>query len=309
MIGKTEDTQKSLWGAHLFVPGNSAGFLTKLPIIDVQNIIIDLEYSTKVPNKVDGRFLAKNAIAYLRQVRPDISICVRVNLFKTKRLFELDLETISAGLPDAIRIPSVNTPEEVVAAANILSAVEERLEVPQETVKLHVMIETPMGLRNANEILTASSRVESVGLGGEDWAYNCGLERTKTGEELDYVKYEIVSAASQNGVVPIDTVFLWLDDCRDLEQDCQRSFQIGMKGRATTNPRQISRINNIYKPSEGKVLWAKSILGNLEEIELYGTKHQVVDGVISDPLAINYAKQILKHSDRASYSAMMAGAK
>jgi len=292
-----QENPKSLWGPHLFVPGNNAGFLTKLPLIDVQNIIIDLEYSTKLPNKVDGRFLAKNAIAYLRQVRPDISICVRVNLFKTERLFENDMDVISRGLPDAIRIPSVNTAEEIVRADAILTDAENRLEVPQGTVKLHVMIETPMGLKNASEILAASPRVTSAGLGGEDWAYNCGLERTRTGEELDYVKHELVSIASQCGVVPIDTVFLWLDDFDGLEQDSRRSFQIGMKGRATTNPRQLSLINEIYVPSETKILWAESILSDLEEVELYGVKHQVVHGVISDPLAVNYAREILNRRD------------
>lgn len=285
---------KSLWGAHLFVPANNAGFLTKLPIIDVSNIIIDLEYSTKVPYKIDGRFLCKYAISYLRKIRPDIAICVRTNLFRTGALFESDVRTIAVSLPDALRIPSVNSAEEVQRADQLITEVETKLGIEIGTIKLHPMIETPLGLKNAADIVCASSRVEALCLGGEDWAYNCGLERTKTGAELDYVKYELVSIASQYSVTPIDSVFLWLDDCKGLEDDCLRSFQIGMKARATTNPRQIHRINQVYKPSDKKISWARNLLEQLEEVELHGTRHYVSNGVISDPLAIYQAKQIIR---------------
>lgn len=287
--------QKSLWGAHLFVPANNAGFLTRLPLLDIKNIIIDLEYSTKIPYKIDGRYLCKNAVSYLRKVRPDISICVRVNLFKTGALFKEDVITVAKSLPDAIRIPSVSCAEEVMLADALISSVEEDLGVLRGTIKLHPMIETPLGLRNAAEIVSASSRVEALCLGGEDWAYNCGLERTKAGEELDYVKYELVSIASQYSVVPVDSVFLWLEDCTGLEQDSLRSFGIGMKARATTNPRQIAKINGVYRPSETKISWAKNMLEALEEVDVHGTKQFVCNGVISDPLAIFQAKQILQH--------------
>jgi citrate lyase subunit beta / citryl-CoA lyase len=286
---------KSLWGAHLFVPGNNAGFLTKLPLIDIKLIIIDLEYATKVPYKHEGRYLTMNAVPYIKSVRPDINICVRVNLYRTARLFEEDIRIVLMGKPDCIRIPSVNEPKEIEHTDKLINKYEQEYGFENGFVKLHPMIETPMGLRNIAKIIEASPRVEAICLGGEDWAFNCGLERTKPGKELEYVKNHLVAAAAEYSICPIDSVYNWLDDLDGLLIDSQNSKSIGFKGRATTNPRQVRIINDVYGPSVERIEWAKSILDCLEEVNIMGTTHQVSKGVISDPLAIYQAYQVLSY--------------
>ena len=284
---------KRLWGAHLFVPSNKPGFLTRLPLIDIKNIIIDLEYATKVPYKLEGRYLARSAIGYLRQVCPNLNITVRTNLFRTGRLFLDDVRTVATAAPDAIRIPSVDSAHEVTRTDEILTQIEHEYDLQPGGIKLHPMIETPKGLDNAYAIATASTRVEALCLGGEDWAYNCGLERTPGGKELERVRFELVTVASHAQVTPIDSVYNWLDDLHGLEQDSINSFQIGMKARACTNPRQLPTIATIYRPSTTAVHWAQNLLADLTEISIHGQQYLVSHGVISDQLAISQARQIL----------------
>jgi citrate lyase subunit beta/citryl-CoA lyase len=163
-------------------------------------------------------------------------------------------------------------------------------------IKIHPMIETPEGLHNAYAIATASSRVEALCLGGEDWAYNCGLERSAAGKELDHVKFEMVTVASRAQVIPIDSVYNWLEDQTGLEQDSINSFKIGMKARATISPKQVKIIDKIYKPSVKTIKWAQNLLSNLKEVEIYGKSCFVSNEVIVDPLAIVQAKQVLANS-------------
>lgn len=284
----------SLWGAHLFVPGNKAGFLCKLPILNVKNIIIDLEFATKMPYKVDGRYLTRNAISYIRSIRSDINICVRVNLSCARKLQDADIEIISQGRPDSIRIPSVNSGYEIEYVDTLLTKIEKKNGWNVGCIKLHPMIETPTGLRNAEEIIKASPRVEAIALGGEDWAFNCGLHRTRAGHELEHVRVEMITVAAENEIIAIDTVFSYLKDKEGLIEDCKNSRMLGFRARSTINPRQLQIINHAYLPTKDEIDWASSLLSDLKKIQIGETLNFVSQGIIVDPLAIFQAKSILK---------------
>ena len=287
----------NLWGPHLFVPANRAGFLTKLPVLNVRNLIIDLEYATKVKAKTDGRHLCRHAIGYLRAVRPDLHVTVRTNLTKTCGLFEDDLGVVLRARPDALRIPSVNTPDEIEGADELVTKLEAEYGLPEGRVRFHPMIETPTGLRNAVAIARASRRNQALALGGEDWAHNCGLTRTRAGQELEYVKASLVAAAAEEMLFPIDSVYNWLDDLDGLAADTERSKLLGFHARATINPRQLDVIQRIYRPAETDVRWAKSLLDGLTWMDICGTPQHVVNGVITDPLAVHQARTILSYRE------------
>ncbi|URZ18458.1 HpcH/HpaI aldolase/citrate lyase family protein [Clostridium felsineum] len=285
--------RKTLWGAHMFVPGNNAGFLCKLPIIDVKNIIIDLEFATKIPFKTDGRYLTRNAISYIRMIRPDINICVRVNLSAAKNLQDEDIKIIAKSRPDSIRIPSVSSKYEVEYVDELLTKLEKENDIEAGSIKLQPMIENPQGLKHASEIIQASPRVQAIALGGEDWAYNCGLHRTIGGHELDLVKFEMVTIAAEHKIMAIDTVFSFLKDTEGLIADCNHSKVLGFKARSTINPRQINIINKIYAPLKDEIEWAKTTLEDLEEVKFGDNINYVSKGVIVDPLSVYQAKNII----------------
>jgi citrate lyase subunit beta/citryl-CoA lyase len=278
----------------MFVPANRAGFLTRLPVLKVRNIIIDLEYATRLPFKFEGRYLCKHAIAYLRDVRPDLFIAVRVNIPAVPRMQEEDLRIVVAARPDAIRIPSVNRAEEVVRVDELLSRFEAEQGIPEGTIKLHPMIETPAGLRNGAAIAAASKRNQALCLGGEDWAHNLGLARSRPGRELEYVKASIVSLAGEHQLVPVDSVYNWLDDLDGLRAETELSSTLGFRARATTNPRQLATITEIYAPPEDKIRWASRLLDSLTTVDVSGSPQYVCDGIITDPLAVHQAREVLR---------------
>jgi citrate lyase subunit beta / citryl-CoA lyase len=287
------DDQHRMWGAHLFVPANRAGFLTRLPIVRARNLIVDLEYATRLPFKTDGRYLARHAIGYLRQVRPDFFITIRVNVPATGPLLEADLRIVAPAAPDAIRVPSVNHPDEIKRIDEQLGAIERAHGLPEGKIVLHPMIETPAGLRHGAAIATASPRNRSLCLGGEDWAHNLGLARTRSGKELEYVKASLVGLACEHGLLPIDSVYNWLDDLDGLRADSELSATLGFRARATTNPRQVAIIEAAYQPAADNVKWAMALLASLETVEIGGTTQYVSSGIITDPLAVQQARALV----------------
>lgn len=278
------------WGAQLFVPANRAGFLTRLPLLPARAIILDLEYATRWPAKAEARFLAAEAIGYLRELRPELTITVRINMPAAGRLAERDLDVVAPAQPAAIRVPTVEDPAAVARICERLGAIESRAGLELGGIRLHPMIETPRGLARVSEIARASPRVEALCLGGEDWAHNVGATRTPAGRELDYVRSALVAAAAEHGLVAVDTVYRWLDDLEGLAADCQHGKALGFRGRATINPRQLAVIERIYQPDPQAVAAATSMLEQLVEVRVDDTTLHLIDGVITDPSAIFQAR-------------------
>lgn len=248
-----------------------------------------------MPFKTDGRYLTRNAISYIRSIRPDINICVRVNLSSARELQDEDIKTVIQAKPDSIRIPSVSNKYEVEYVDELLTKFEKENKMEIGSIKLHPMIENPQGLKHISDIIQASNRVEAIALGGEDWAYNCGLHRTKEGHELELIKFEMVTVAAEYKILAIDTVFSFLDDTAGLISDCKNSRILGFRARSTINPRQLEIINNAYAPLNEEIEWAKSTLDDLTEVKFNNTINYVSKGVIVDPLAIYQAKDILNN--------------
>lgn len=284
--------RKSLWGAHLFLPANNAGFIEALPLINVQNVILDLEYATDLSKKTEARHLAKYAIKYLRSMRSDMNIAVRVNIPYFKELCKLDVETVIDAKPDSIRIPSVTNGKEIEFIDDIITKSEAVNNNSQQKTKLHVMIENPTGLKNIKEIASSSDRISALCLGGEDWVSNLGLERTKESRELEYIRNIIVAISIDNNLIPIDSVYPWLEDKKGLEVDSKYSRNIGFCARAIQNPKQIDIVNKIYAPSKEKLDWAAKIILSLNVNNIYGCKGYVSNGKILDSYAVNQAKMV-----------------
>lgn len=284
----------SAWGAHLFTPANNAGFLTNLPLVGVTNAIIDIEYATRLGVKHDGRRLAAGALGYIRQLSAGMYLTIRVNMPRAWPVLAADLAAIAPAAPDCIRVPSVETPEQVEAIDALLTELEERHGL-DTTISLHPMIENPQGLDQIDAIAGASPRVTALAFGGEDWAHNCGCQRTSGGLELLRPRTAIVAAAARAGVAAVDTVYNWLDDEAGFREDCERSRRLGFHGRATINPRQVPLIEEIYRPSESQLAWARRLLADLREESIEDHRVWVSHGVILDPMAVANARRLMTY--------------
>lgn len=290
-----------LWGPHLFVPANRAGYLTHLLAYRPASVILDLEYATLLHQKLAGRHLAAFAVAWLREQAPALRVTVRVNGVYAWPWLERDLEVLLPFRPAALRLPAVTKAEEIQRVDFLLSRLEAAAGLEPGVTRLQPMIENPRGLFHALAIAEASPRNEALCLGGEDWAHACGKTRSRRGDELLYVRSALVAAAAEAALPAIDTVYSWLDDPRGFRADCQRSRRLGFVGRAITNPRQLASARELYRPTAAQWAAARQLLANLSPLPSAGGGPEdgpwaglwASGGRLLDPRAVHQARMIL----------------
>ena len=119
----------------LYMPGANDRALEKARGLPADCLILDLEDAVAPDAKADARERVAEAVRARGFGRREVVI--RVNALETE-WGSADLEAAVASGPDAILIPKVSRPGDIVSAAKILAA---RLAPPE--MKLWAMMETP----------------------------------------------------------------------------------------------------------------------------------------------------------------------
>lgn len=249
----------------LFMPGNNPGMLVSADILGADSIIYDLEDAVSLDEKDSARTLVRNALSFLKFTHSEIT--VRINPIDSP-YWEKDLEAIIPVLPDGIVIPK--------ASADAVHSVEQKI---NEIKKAHnitknfsflMLVESARGIMDVNSIAKASSLIQGLLLGGEDYSVDMGIQRTRLSKELEYARFSLTTAAHAYGLDSLDTPFTDVEDFEGLRLDTAFSKSIGFSGRLVINPRQVEEIHKIFSPSSAEIERAEAILQAAEEAKQKG---------------------------------------
>ncbi|MGV9796540.1 HpcH/HpaI aldolase/citrate lyase family protein [Mycobacterium sp. NPDC003449] len=224
--------------SYLFVPGHRKTLMEKALRAGADAVIVDLEDAVPGPQKPVARALAAQMCA-------GAPLWVRINAVGTED-WVADLDAV-AGLAVGIRIPKVETPEQVEAVAQ---------RCPD--TPLICAIETARGLLAAVEI-AAVPQCGHLAMGGLDLRHDLG---TGPGAEpMLYARSHLVAAARAAGIgAPIDSVFADLDDAEGLRNAALHAKSLGFSGKSAISPRQLDIIHEVFSPSPGEVEWARRVM-------------------------------------------------
>ena len=137
----------------LYVPGDNERALDKARSLAADAIIIDLEDSVAPANKIEARH---RAVAQLREGGFGTrEVILRVNGIETPWGMA-DLHAAIEAAPDAILVPKVSHPGDIVGTAKVIKAAE-----ADQRIRLWAMIETPMGIINSREIAACAPDQEN----------------------------------------------------------------------------------------------------------------------------------------------------
>ena len=128
----------------LYMPGANKRALEKAKTLPADSLILDLEDSVAPEAKAEARdsvCAAVKAGGYGHR-----ELVVRVNAIETPWGMD-DLRAAVAVVPDAILVPKVSQPGDIVTVAKVLGSVH----APGKT-RLWAMMETPKSMLNAREI-------------------------------------------------------------------------------------------------------------------------------------------------------------
>ena len=275
----------------LYIPGNNPGMVQNCGIYGADGVLLDLEDSISIDEKMAARKLVKHALLSLDF--GSVEKVVRINGADTP-FFRGDLAEIVPAGPDAVRIPKIDSAKDVQLADEIISELEEKNGMRPGSVRIQAMLETARAVVHAPEIAESSPRIIGLTLGGHDLAADLGITVTPEGFELLYAKSAVVMAAKSAGLLAFDTVFTNIDDQEGLRAETLRAVSLGFTGKAAIHPSQIEVIHEAYTPDEKDFKKAVRIVRGAQEASRQHHGAVAVDGRMVDAPVVAQAERILE---------------
>lgn len=247
---------------ELTCPAHSMKMMTKAAESAADEVILDLEDSCAVSQKVEARKTLVQALTTLdfhgkiRAFRP--------NNVRTKYFYRdlIDVVEAAGKFVDVIVIPKVYTAEDVLFVDRLLTQVEDNAGLPIGKIKLEVLIESAKALLRAEEIAACTPRMASLIFGIADYAGDVGAkEMTKEQfQTFHYPKAHTIAAARAAGIDVIDNVTLQFKDLEQVRKDAEAGAKLGFDGKWAIHPSHIDVINSVYTPSREELKRALAIM-------------------------------------------------
>jgi citrate lyase subunit beta/citryl-CoA lyase len=228
----------------LYVPGHRPELLPKAMAGDADAVILDLEDAVPAVAKDTAR---ANTLAALAAA-PAKPLWVRVNAIGSP-WGDADLTALAGTSVDGLRIPKVEDPHTLAAAAD-------RAGLP-----VHVTIESALGVERAFRLATAHPLVAVVSLGEADLMADL---RVRDRRALDWARQRIVNADRAAGLPsPPHAVWTAVADLAGLEADTWAARDQGFFGRSVVHPKQVEIVNRVFTPDPAEVEQARALLDSL----------------------------------------------
>lgn len=283
--------------SRLIMPANERKYVEKAHLRNADAVVLDLEDSVPVSEKVATRAVIKEAVAAVGRGGSDV--LVRVN--HTDELLKGDVEAaVWPGL-DGIFLPKVETGDQVRALDWRLAELEQKRGIPAGHVKISVIVETLKGYLRAEEITAASDRIDSLSLGTEDFATNTGMELSEeTYHGWLIPRMQIVFVARAYGKLPLNLLgsMAGFTDTAGFEKMAVLSYKHGFLGSSCIHPGNVEILNRCFSPAAEAIAHSRKLIEAFERSLAAGRASAALEGKMIDYPHYEKAKQILARSEK-----------
>ena len=277
----------------LYMPGSNARALEKARALPADTLILDLEDAVAP----DAKAMARNQVAAAAKAGGfgKREIVIRINGLKTPWGGD-DLVAAAEASPDAILVPKVSTPGDIMMAAKAL-----REAGASEKTRLWAMMETPLAMLNADSIARTAadpaSRLSVFVMGTNDLAKETRARLTPGRPSMLAWLSTCVAAARAHGVEIIDGVYNDFNNNDGLRAECEQGRDFGMDGKTLIHPNQIATCNEVFAPSAEEVDWARKIIAVFAEPANSGKGALQIEGKMVELLHAEMAKRTVAISE------------
>jgi citrate lyase subunit beta / citryl-CoA lyase len=273
----------------LYMPGSNERAHEKARKLAADALIFDLEDSISPDGKDSARASAVKSIK-AGGFRGH-EIVLRINALGTQ-WYKQDLTAVVAAQPDAVLVPKVESPGDVMRAAKDLREAGVR-----DHVRLWAMMETPLAVLNADSVLRTAadpaSRLAVAVIGTNDLAKEIRA-RVRPGRAALVPHLAIcVAAARAHGVEILDGVCNDFSDLAAFRAECEQARDLGMDGKTLIHPSQIEPCNEAFTPAEDEIEWAFKVLAAFSKAENVGKGVLQIDGGMVERLHADMARRIV----------------
>lgn len=272
----------------LYIPGDNERALEKARGIQADSIIIDLEDSVAPTNKEAAR---AGAITAIREAGfGSREVILRVNPIETPWGMN-DLHAAIAAEPDAILVPKVSQPGDIIGSAKVMKAAD-----AHPKIRLWAMIETPLGIINSKEIAACApdpeNRLSCFVLGTNDLLKESRARASNNRFAVVPWLAMTLVAARAYGLDVIDGVYNDFKDDSGFRAECEHGRTLGMDGKTLIHPSQVAPCNEVFSPTEDEVSWSQKIIKAFEQPENARKGVITVDGRMVERLHLVMARRV-----------------
>lgn len=247
----------------LYMPGANERALEKAKSLPADSLILDLEDSVAPEGKAAARAnvcAAVKAGGYGRR-----ELVIRPNAIETPWGME-DLRAAVSVAPDAILVPKVSQPGDVVTVAKVLGAIG----APLKT-RLWAMMETPSSILNVREIAALGAdpenRLACLVMGTNDLLKESRARALHNRIAVVPWLAMAIVAARAYGLDILDGVYNDFKDEEGFRAECEHGRTLGMDGKTLIHPLQVAPCNEVFSPTEEEVSWSRTIIAAFEAPE------------------------------------------
>ena len=275
----------------LYTPGNRKDLIAKAGKFKPDGIVLDLEDAVPIQLKAQTRDELRDLIPTL-----DIVSLVRVN--SEPQYLQKDLEAVVGKNLYGVCLPMAETTDQIVAADKVMTWLERERGLEPNSVKLLLLIETALGVRNCYDMCVAAKRVESIVFGSAqdgDLQRDLRSDFSIEGPEIMYARQKALldSRAAKLPYV-LDGAFSDIKNEDTLRRDCTLSKRLGYNGRTLIYPGHIAIARECYAPSPKEVAHYQAVVQAFEDAEKQGLAAINYGGKLIDYAMYKKAKSFLE---------------
>ena len=281
----------------LFAPGNEPRKLAKVATFGAGGVILDLEDSVPLDQKVGAR---ANVTAIAPRAAAGGRVYVRVNPIAAKTGFSADhgaddIAAVVCPELDGLVVPKVESADEVARIEALIGAAERDCGVREGGLEIVPLIESAAGLWNAYEIARASRRVRMLLFGAADFTRDLGIDWSRDETEVAYARSRLVVISRAAGIEPpLDSPWVRLSDDDGLVHSISEARRLGFQGKLCIHPRQVPIVNRGFSTvAPDELEHARRVVDAFAEAESRGSASIVVDGRFVDYPMVEQARRTL----------------
>jgi citrate lyase subunit beta/citryl-CoA lyase len=279
------DTAARVIRSLAFVPAHDADRILTAARAGMDGLCLDLEDLTPLAEKAEARRIFPDVARQLAAL--GVTVFARTNSI-AGGMGRSDLEAVVVPELHCVSIPKTDTASDVNEFCNILDTVERDAGLAPGSVLVRPIVETALGVRNAFEIASASSRIAYMGgVSGGWWgdlSSGLGYVPTADGRETFYVRSKVIVDVRAAGVpFPIGGGTLGSTDPDAVRAYALENKHLGYEGfHCSPSADAVRIVNEVFTPTPAEIAEWLRLLPVLEQAERDGLTATVVDGVFYD---------------------------
>ncbi|MCO5734582.1 CoA ester lyase [Rhizobium sp. SSA_523] len=272
----------------LTVPAINLRALEKCRLLDCDGVIFDLEDSVAVDQKPEARLNLERLFAEARLTNKETII--RINGLDSPFLTD-DLALVEKLSPDAVLVPKVERPDDLVRVQQALDA-----GTAATGPRLWAMMETARGVLNVAAIAEsrpAADRLDVFVIGLNDLRKETRVMPRPGRVYLVPYLMQVILAARANGLDVIDSVFNDFRDKDGFAEECRQGREMGFDGKMLIHPAQIDPANQAFGPLPEALADAAAIVSAFARPESAGQNVINLNGRMVERLHLEEAERLL----------------